>query len=68
MRYNDRETCGDENSVKYFEDMSEEDFHKRFERTLSEYTDEEIVAEINRRAYHPFHDIQFKVEAIIKKR
>lgn len=56
----------DENSLNYFESLTEEEYHKRFERTLSEYTDEEIVEEINKRAASLFHHIQYNVQAVVK--
>ena len=56
----------DENSLKYFENLTEEEYHKRFERTLSEYTDEELVEEINKSAASLFHYIQFNVQAVVK--
>ena len=51
-------------SLEYLERMSDEDFYKKFERSLSEYSDEEICEEFNRRiAEYPLHKIKVSVTA-----
>lgn len=53
-------------SVQYYETISEEEYHKQFERTLSEYTDEEIAEEVNKRASSLFPKLQFEVKVVAK--
>lgn len=46
--YDEREEISIEH-MDYFESMSNEEFYKRFERTVKDFSDEEIVDEFNRR-------------------
>lgn len=55
----------DAQSFEYFEKLSDEEYHKRFERTLSEYSDIELAEEINKRASNRlFHNIKFEVKVV----
>lgn len=36
-------------SLEYFEGLSDEEYHKKFERTLKEFTDEELIEEFQKR-------------------
>lgn len=49
---------------------SDDEYYRRFEYDIQKFTDEELVAEINRRAAEPglFCKIGFEVKAIVKKR
>ena len=53
-------------SLKYFESLSDEEYFRRFERTLKDFTDEELVEEINRRASGYRAKIRFKVTAEVR--
>lgn len=56
-------------SYEYYEQMTDENYYQRYTRTLKEYTDEELVEEINRRTSSTlFHNIGFEVKAVIKNR
>lgn len=55
---------------EYVERLDDDEYYRRFECDIKKFTDEEIVAEINRRAEQPgiFCKIGFEVKAIVKKR
>lgn len=63
MKYLETEGM-DESSLQYYESLSETEYHKRFERTLSEYTDEEIAEEVNKRASSIFPKLKFEVKVV----
>lgn len=64
MSYKETEG-GDIHSFDYYEQLSDEDYHHRFERSLKEYTDEELAEEVNNRAAdNLFHKIKFEVKVI----
>lgn len=59
----------DDSSFQYYESLSDEEFHQRFERTLKEFTDEELAEEINKRAANKlFNHIGFEVKAVVTKK
>ena len=55
---------------EYVERLSDDEYYRRFEYDIQKFTDEELVAEINRRAAELglFCKIGFEVKAIVKKR
>ena len=55
---------------EYVEGLNDYEYYRRFEYDIQKFTDEELVAEINRRAAEPglFCKIGFEVKAIVKKR
>lgn len=61
--------ANDKEYGEYVESLSDDEYYKRrFEYDITQFTDEELVEEINRRAKHlAFHNIGFEVKAIIKK-
>lgn len=54
----------------YVESLSDAEYYRRFELDIKKFTDEELVAEINRRAAEPeiFRNIGFEVKAVIRKK
>lgn len=53
-----------EDMIAYYENMKPEEYIKRFEPQLKDFTDEEIVEELNRRLKDKvFHHIEIKCEA-----
>lgn len=66
-RYNERE-AKQADFGRYLESLSDEEYYRRFEHDVEKFTDEELVAEINRRASKPgiFCHIGFEVKAIVK--
>ena len=65
MKYLETEGMS-ESSIQYYESLTESEYHRRFERTLSEYTDEEIAEEVNKRASSIFPKLQFEVKVVVK--
>lgn len=53
-------------SLKYFESLTDEEYYHRFERKLSEFSDEELVEELNKRANSLYSKIQFNVKFEVK--
>lgn len=47
-------------SLKYFESLTDEEYYHRFERKLSEFSDEELVEELNKRICSPWHKNKIK--------
>ena len=56
--------------VRYFEKMSEDDWHSRYHKVnLKDFTDEEIVEEFNKRLKNNlWNEIRFEGKAVIKSR
>lgn len=67
MKYNEAE-AKDKRYGEYLESLSDSEYYKRFEHDIQKFTDEELVAEINRRAAEPgiFCKIGFEVKVILK--
>lgn len=64
MKYLETEG-GDAHSFEYYEQLSDENYHYRFERNLSDYSDKELADEINKRASNSlFHHIKFEVKVV----
>lgn len=58
-----------ESSIEYFEGISDDEWHTmRYGAKLSEFTDEEIVEEFNRRLKSPFHRVTIIAQATIRNR
>lgn len=66
MKYSETEGMS-ASSIEYYENLTDDEYHRRFERTLSEYTDKEIAEEVNKRASSISPQLQFEVKVVVNK-
>lgn len=68
--YQYKETQGHSaNSIEYFEGLTDDEYFQRFCRTLKDFTDAELVEEVNRRIQNIlWNTIGFDVKLITKEK
>jgi len=67
MQYQETEIMNPEDG-RYFEDLPEEEWCRKYERNLRKVPDKELVEEVNRRAKDSlFHKVSFRVEAVAEE-